>query len=142
MFDVINTSFTLCPAEYIKNISKLESEKDLALVSRYFDYCDHQLESIVNDLNELATTNESDLSVADFESVYQNLIENRLEDITGEMFLIQSLIAELDAKNPLVKQAVERIDMVTAMLLVVPEKVEKTKCLMRAFEATDDYAML
>lgn len=142
MFDVINTSFTLCPAEYIKNISKLESEKDLALVSRYFDYCDHQLESIVNDLNELATTNESDLSVDDFERVYQNLIENRLEDITGEMFLIQSLIAELDAKNPLVKQAVERIDMVTAMLLVVPEKVEKTKCLMRAFEATDDYAML
>ncbi|MGN1227580.1 MAG: hypothetical protein ACI4TX_02960 [Christensenellales bacterium] len=140
MFDVINNAFTLCPADYMKNICKMENENDLAIVSKYFDYCDYQLESIVKDLDELGTTNESDLSISDFEKIYQCLIENRLEDITGEMFLIQSLIAELDSKNKFVKEINERIDMVTAMLMVVPEKVEKTKCLMKAFECAGDYA--
>lgn len=141
MFEVVNKSFTLCPAEYLKNVSKLESEKDLAIVSKYFDYCDYQLECISKDLDELASVNENDLSVSDFESIYQCLIENRLEDITGEMFLIQSLVAELDQKNPNVKEVNDRIDMVNAMLMVVPEKVDKTKCLMRAFECSDNYAM-
>lgn len=135
MFKVLDSAFTLCPAEYIKNISKLENENDVAIASKYFDYCDNQLDSIVKDLDELATTNENDLSVADFERVYQCLIENRIEDITGEMFLIQSLVASLDAKSKYVKDILERVDMVTAMLLVVPDKVEKTKCLMRAFES-------
>lgn len=141
MFDAVNSAFTLCPAEYLKNVSKLENANDLAIVSKYFDYCDYQLECISKDLDELGTTNEEDLSVATFENVYQCLIENRLEDITGEMFLIQNLIAELDSKNPNVKEINERIDMVNAMLMLIPEKVEKTKCLMRAFESTDSYAL-
>lgn len=140
MFEVVNNSFTLCPAEYLKNVSKLENEKDLAIVSKYFDYCDYQLECISKDLDELASINEEDITVSDFERIYQCLIENRLEDITGEMFLIQSLVAELNQKNANVKEVNDRIDMVNAMLMVIPDKVEKTKCMMRAFESVDTYA--
>ena len=140
MFETLNKSFTLCPADYIKNISKLESENDLKIVSKYFDYCDYELEQITKNLDELSTTNESDLSVADFERIYQPLIENRLEDLQGEMFLIQTLLAENSNTNDFVKEINDRLDMVTAMLILVPAKVEKTKCLMLAFESADSYS--
>ena len=138
MFDSLNRAFTLCPADYIKNFSSLENDKDFAIVKKYFDYCDFELDSMVKDLDEIGSTNYNDLSLVDFEKIYQPLIENRLEDITGEMFLIENLIAEIDSNNKYRKEVGERLDEITAMLLLLPEKVEKTKCLTKAFENVDD----
>lgn len=140
MLKVLNSGFQLFPAEHFQSINDLKSEQDLEIVSKYFDYCDMQLETIMNGLNELSTTNEKDVSIAQFERAYQPLIENRLEDITGEMFLIQNLVASKDSKDKFASNINERIDMVTAMLLVVPEKVEKTKCMMRLYEVDNDYS--
>lgn len=131
MFEKLEEALNLCDAKNF-DLSKGFTKEQYENLNDYISYCENKLNYVLEELKKFEDNNS--LSLKDFEDKIQEKILYLMDDISSEMYLIQNFLPEI--KN-LDKEYYENLNMnidgVEALLLMIPEEVEKTKCVKLAF---------
>lgn len=129
MFEIIEETLDLCPAKILASISDLDDEA-LKDACAYVDYCENILTSILQDVSLLTKDGEIKMGMKDFENKYQDAILLMAQDIAEEMYNMQEEVLKNDPKNQERANALlQNIDGVEALLMLLPEEIEKAKCI-------------
>lgn len=130
MFEKLEESFKLLDANLLKNDL---NDEEIKGISNYVGYCQEKLEYLISEINSLQESDEKVKNLELLEDIYEEKILYLLHDITTEMFNLQAFLVPLKETNEKINTVLEDIDGVEALLMLIPEEIEKIKCLMVAF---------
>lgn len=134
MFEVLEKNFDLIDAKYLKEDIDLSNKENFDAIKNYIMYCYDIVYDILNDARILPTEKNKSLSLKQFEENYEERILYRLDDVTEEMYILQNFLDLINEKySEQVKELNEHIDDVEAILMLIPEEIEKNKCIMLTF---------
>lgn len=135
MFEILEKSFELCDAELL-NMAKNNEKEALKEIDNYVIMCESHIEQILQDINAMTdTNNKQNITLELFEKAYEERILYRVDDISAEMYMLQNfLLQSFDENNDTIKGILQDIDGVEALLMLVPEEIEKMKCVKIALE--------
>ena len=131
MFEKLEESFELLNANLLTDEKVTEST--LKEISSYINYCQARLEYLVDEINMLQENENKSQNLKLLEEVYEEKIIYLLHDISSEMFNLQTFLAPKSEGNEKILDILESIDGVEALLMLIPEEIEKVKCLIIAF---------
>jgi len=132
MFENLEKPFKFCSVSLLK--TEDVNQQFTANMVRYVKYCENELTQILNEVNMLPEQDNKAKILEDFENVYQEKIISLMDDITSEMFNLQNFVEPLlGAHEAFIKPILEEIDGVEALLMLLPEEIEKVKCLLMTF---------
>ena len=131
LFETLEESFELLDAKLL-NEKEINSQS-LEKILEYVKYCENKLNKVLDEITNLQESDEKAKILKLIEDVYQEKILYLLEDVSTEMYNLQAILSPQKEKNSKISSILEDIDGVEALLMLIPEEVEKLKCLFIAF---------
>ena len=130
MFECLEKNFELIEARLLKEDAVQEN---LEKIGKYVKSCESILTGLVQEINSMPEMEEKSKNLRLFEDIYQDKILYLAENIMVEMENLQNFLVPLASKNEKIQNVIFDIDGVVALLMLLPEEIEKTKCVMLAF---------
>ena len=130
MFECLEKNFELIEARLLKEDAVQENLEE---IGKYVKSCESILTGLVQEINSMPEMEEKSKNLRLFEDIYQDKILYLAENIMVEMENLQNFLVPLASKNEKIQDVIFDIDGVVALLMLLPEEIEKTKCVMLAF---------
>ena len=135
MFEKLNENVELCQANLLSEDALIDMQKYSSLI-KYISYCEQLLEYILEQVREMAEDKDIKITLQEFEDNVQEKIIYIIETISSEMYIIQNFFCDYIETYPdFVKKLMLEIDGVEALLILLPEEIEKNKCVMLALKS-------